>query len=223
VSVHAESGPSTARVHDREATSWALTRLDKRLGSRVDDVATISRASLVTPTRDTYRRYLCDLYGFISAFEARLAYTYALDLSFIENRIKSGRIATDLLMLGLTPYERTRLSRRCVVPPFPDVRSALGWLYVVERMMQDTPALRRRLSETLPHDVLLAGEFISRAAEEIETRWSELARVLDRFVHTKLELETTLAAAGSALDCLESWLLMPASGNDIDFEQSRFP
>jgi heme oxygenase len=223
VSVHAESGSTTARTHDREAPSWALTRLEKRLGSRVDDVAKISRASLVIPTRDTYRRYLCDLYGFITAFEARLAYTYALDLSFIENRIKSGRIATDLLVLGLTPYERTRLSQRCAVPRFPDVRTALGWLYVVERLMQDTPELRRRLSETLPHDVLLAGEFIGRAAEEIEMRWAELARVLDRFVYTKRELETTLAAAGSALECLESWLLTPPAVNDVDSELSRFP
>src|SRR5688572_4540393 len=123
VSVQAQTTPSP-RVQRETSSGWALTRLEKRLGSRVDDVGTISQATLIVPTRDAYRRYLCDLYGFITAFEARLAYMYALDLSFIENRIKSGRIATDLLVLGLTPYERVRLSKRCVIPPFDDVRAA---------------------------------------------------------------------------------------------------
>jgi heme oxygenase len=215
---------SPPRVHEDECSpSWALSRLERRLGARVDVIAALSRASLATPTRDAYRRYLCDLYGFITAFEARLAYTYALDLAFIENRIKSGRIATDLLVLGLTPYERVRLSKRCMVPPFPDVRTALGWLYVVERLTQDAPAVRRQLRDALSTEVQLAGEFIGALPDEIETRWAELGRVCDRFVHTKRELETTIAAAGSALECLESWLLMPAVCDELDVDQSRSP
>ena len=106
-------------LHSRQSSmTWALTRLERRFGDRADTVATMVGASIAQPTRESYRRFLCDLYGFVTAFEARFAFALGLDITFIENRIKSGRMATDLLALGLTAYERVRLSRRCVVPTF---------------------------------------------------------------------------------------------------------
>ncbi|HUS27710.1 MAG TPA: hypothetical protein VMZ53_04355 [Kofleriaceae bacterium] len=208
----------------RMKSSWALTRVEKRYGARAETVASIVAAPLIQPTRASYRRYLCDLYGFIVAFEARLAYAYTLDLRFIQERIKSGRMASDLLSLGLSPYERVRLSQRCVVPRFDTAYKALGWLFVVERMMRELPAIRRRLCLALPSELEVAGQFLGTPEIEIETSWDELGRVIDRHVHAQPELDATLLAVHAALQCLEEWVLLPATSSaSVDTEQLRFP
>src|ERR1041385_2031444 len=143
----ARPAPSAARP----APSFgASVRLVQRLGERADAVLMIARAPLAVPTLDSYRRYLCDLYGFISALEARLVYTWSLDSAFLQTHIPSGRMATDLLGVGLTSYERTRLARRCCIPQFANVHVAIGWMFVLERIMRDLPAIRRDLREKLP-------------------------------------------------------------------------
>jgi heme oxygenase len=203
-----------------EIESWALTRLERRCGDRADTIDAIAQATLLQPTRDTYRRYLCDLYGFIVAFEGRLAYAYSLDVAFIQDRIKSGRISSDLLALGLTAYERVRLSHRCVVPPLDNAYKALGWLYVVERMTRTLPRLHRRLRQTLGDELEQTSAFVGTPAGEIAESWVCLGRVLDRHVHSKHELEQTLVSARDALECLEQWILMPASSSvQVDAEQ----
>ncbi|HTL32618.1 MAG TPA: biliverdin-producing heme oxygenase [Kofleriaceae bacterium] len=203
--------------------SWALTRLERRYGDRADTVDTIVQATLLQPSRESYRRYLCDLYGFIVAFEARLAYAYTLDVAFIQERIKSGRISSDLLALGLTPYERVRLSQRCVVPALDNAFKALGWLYVVERMMRSLPRLYHRLYPALANELDQAGAFLGTPAEEIASSWIGLGHVLDRHVHSKIELERTLISVREALECLEQWVLLPAGSSiEIDAEQLRW-
>lgn len=207
-----------------EMRSWALPRLERRCGDRADTVDAIVQAALQQPSRDSYRRYLCDLYGFIVAFEARLAYAYSLDLGFIQDRIKSGRISGDLLALGLTPYERVRLSHRCVVPKLDTAFKALGWLFVVERMTRTLPRLYRRLYSTIPDELDCAGAFLGTPAEEIASSWLGLGHVLDRHVHSKPELERTLASIRDALECLERWVRLPASSSvEVDTKQLRLP
>jgi heme oxygenase len=209
-------------LHSRQSSmNWALTRLERRLGDRADTVAAIVGASIAQPTRESYRRFLCDLYGFVTAFEARFAFALGLDIAFIENRIKSGRMATDLLALGLTAYERVRLSRRCVVPMFVGSAEALGWLFVVERLTLDFPSIRNRLRAAIPYDLEIAGSFIGADTAEIESSWSELGRVLDRHVHAKPELERTMHAAEAALLCLEEWVLLPPGTVEVDADQLR--
>jgi heme oxygenase len=204
--------------------SWALTRIERRYGDRADTVDAIAQAALIQPSRDSYRRYLCDLYGFIVAFESRLAYAYTLDVGFIQDRIKSGRISSDLLALGLTAYERVRLSHRCVVPRLDNACKALGWLYVVERMTRALPLLHRRLRDAIPGDLEHAGAFVGTPAGEIAESWVSLGRVLDRHVHSKPELEQTLTSVHDALECLEQWVLMPAASSvQIDADQLRAP
>jgi heme oxygenase len=179
-------------------------------------------AAIAQPSRESYRRFLCVLYGFVTAFEARFAFALGLDITFIENRIKSGRMANDLLALGLTAYERVRLSRRCVVPAFVGSVEALGWLFVVERLTLDFPSLRNRIRAAIPYDLEIAGSFIGADASEIESSWSDLGRVLDHHVHSKPELERATRAAEAALHCLEEWVLLPAASTvEVDAEQLR--
>ena len=210
-------------LHTRQSSmNWALTRLERRIGDRADTVAAIVGASIAQPTRDSYRRFLCDLYGFVTAFESRFAFALGLDITFIENRIKSGRLASDLLALGLTSYERVRLSRRCSVPSFVGSAEALGWLFVVERLTLDFPSIKNRLRVAIPYDLEIAGSFIGADVAEIEASWAELGRVVDRHVHAKPELDRTIRAAEAALLCLEDWVLLPATTTvEVDVDQLR--
>jgi heme oxygenase len=200
-----------------------LKRLTRSLGDRADAVQLLAHAALARPTRDTYRRYLCDLYGFIVAFEGRFAYMYELDFMFIRDRIKSGRIASDLMALGLTAYERQRLARRCWVPAFAVAHDALGWLYVVERLMLGLPGLRRRLATALPRELELAGGFVGTLPEEIEGSWHGLAHTLEHWIDDEEEMERVTRAGREALECLEEWLLVPAARVEVDADRLAAP
>jgi hypothetical protein len=160
-----------------------LTRLRRSTGDRAALVAMLVRAPLARPSRENERRYLCDLYGFVAAFERELVRVPGLDVPFLRASLRGGMLATQLLALGLTADAHARLARRCVIPVLGGPVEALGWMYVVERVTMTASGREQRRS------------------------WSRLARELDNAIDDAHDLGRLLAASSQALDCLEQWMI----------------
>ena len=191
-----------------------LTRLHRSLRDRAEAVDTVVQAPLSPPTRHGYRRWLCELYRFISAFEKSLLITPGLELPFVRARLKAGHLSSDLLALGLTARERMRLADRCNVPDFTDPIEALGWLFVVDRLTLELDAIRARLMPELALEIDLAGSFLDGYADDQLEMWFELERVLDDVICGEHDLKALRSAALAALDCLEMAM------TDIDLRQT---
>lgn len=184
-----------------------LRALLRAVGDRSTLVSSLVHAPLATPTRDRYRQYLCDLYGFMLAFERELVRVRTLEVRFVQSRMRSSLIAADLLALGMTPVVQMRLARRYEVSSFGGPIDALGWLFVVELLSWQTRDVRQRLSTTLGPELDIAGSFFALHDGVHRQRWRELSRMLDRWVVDASALQALCAAAQSALDSLESWMV----------------
>jgi len=187
-------------------SAWNLTRLQRALRERAEAVDVLVHAALSPATPAGYRQWLCDLYGFIEPFERRFAFTHQLDIWFIEQRIKSGRLSADLLALGLTRDEFARLSHAPAIPEFTHPLDALGWLLVVERLTLQLAGIRRRLQPALGRELATAGSFVAVYDGATDAMWSGLGRMVDRWVASEADLQQVQTAAFAGLDALESWL-----------------
>jgi len=120
----------------------------------------------------------CDVYTFLLAFEARFAFVDGFSLAFLDAGVRSGRIANALLARGLREGDYARLARRCHVPPFASVADALGWLFVVDYLLE----------------------------RDDEKRWRLLDQVLSSYLASETELTRAITAAQDAVACLDRWL-----------------
>jgi heme oxygenase len=183
-----------------------LSRLAVETQIRHASIDAALLAPLVSPTRSSYRRYLCTLYGFIAPLEVALAMAPGIDYAFIDPRMKSGRIASDLLALGLTTQEFALLSRRHSVPAFTSAAEALGWMYVMERTTLHHEETYERLRRILSIDRELAANYLLSYAGETRARWRELGAVLDRVAWSASAVDTMIGAAWDAFESLDTWL-----------------
>lgn len=201
------------RAFDRRAPRsltvlhWPLIRLARDVRVRAESVDALVEASLASGTIDGYRRFLCDLYGFVLAYEARFAFASFLELAFIVPRVRSGRIASDLLALGLTADEFRRLALRCHVPAFDEAAAAFGWIFVVERIAARRDEYRRMVRRGLPTS------FLATAAGEIEQQWGELGAAIERCVVEDRDAQRLKQGALAALAGLEAWLALDTSSS----------
>jgi heme oxygenase len=177
-----------------------------RLGKRADAIDAITQAPLEPPTRDNYRRWLSDIYGYLVAFEAKFAFAASIELAFIQKRIRSGLIASDLLALGLDAGEFTRLAQRCSVPDFEHPLDALGWLLVVERIVSQGSPLRKRLQMYIPRELATAGSFLRTYENVALERSAELNGVLARWVALDTDVHRLNAALAAAMTAYEAWM-----------------
>src|SRR6185503_16636101 len=83
-------------------------------------------------TREQYKSLLMRIYGFEAPIESALAYTPHLVVADRRERTRSGLVVQDLLALGITPSNITRLPQCAAVASFADPGEALGWKYVIE-------------------------------------------------------------------------------------------
>ncbi|HLL25038.1 MAG TPA: hypothetical protein VK427_23045 [Kofleriaceae bacterium] len=148
------------------------------------------------PTASGYRRFLCLLYGFHSPLEAALALTPGIELDHIAPRVKSPRIASDLLSLGLTGQEFGLLARRQSIDAFANTAQAYGFMYATERMMLQVEALRTRLECETPVLLALANQFIYSYANIADLRWRQYGALLDRTAQ-RYELDTREITEGA--------------------------
>ena len=181
-----------------------LIRLQRCLRDRADTVDTVVHAPLTPPTRSGYRRWLCDLFRFISPVEKSVALTPGLDRRLMRGRHKASRLASDLMALGLTKAERTRLANRCHVPELHNPLEALGWLFVVERLTLQFDRLQSQLWPHIAFELDTAGSFLVGYGDELLHSWMELDRAVDRMIASESDMDLVTQASFAALDLLET-------------------
>jgi heme oxygenase len=182
-----------------------LARLTVEAARANDFVDDVLFGPLEFATADTYRRFLCMLYGFQAPLEAAIAMTPGIDLQFVDARMKTRHIARDLMALGLTRREFQMLSRRQTIEPFENPAVALGWMYSTERLMPHVDVLRTQLECELPIVFALANGFMSTYEYVTELRWRQYGSMIDR-VAKKYGAPTIIAAAHAGLASLQDWL-----------------
>jgi heme oxygenase len=190
------------------AMSRTLAQVERNFRDRAEVVDVIVHAPLWSPSRRTYRRWLCDLYGFIAPLEAKLSYS-GLELSFITPRMKASRLASDLLDIGMTRTDHALLMRPCAIPELVDPVQAIAWLAVVERMTWKLESIRCMLMKvpSLATAMETAGSFLRTHEGVVRERWFELGHLVDQHVKCGEALERMTACAYDCLDCLDQWMV----------------
>jgi len=163
-------------------------------------------APLASPTSTGYRRFLCLSYGFEAPLETALAVAPDLPIGFLEHRIKSGRIASDLLALGLGAVDYALLARHYPVPAFRSAAQALGWLYVAERTTLLHETVRDWLGGQLPAALDVAHAYLTTYAGVVDERWRELGAMLDHVAATDVSADEIQDAAWDAFVAQLEWL-----------------
>ncbi|MGE5184396.1 MAG: hypothetical protein ACM31C_20140 [Acidobacteriota bacterium] len=158
------------------------------------------------PTPATLRRWLAAIYHFEYAVEAQLFAAGGLSTALLATRVASGRLADDLLALGLDGGIRELLAQPVVVPSLATRASGLGWLYVLERNRLCHAAVHRALVPHLAPVLRRASRYLTAHARDVHARWHELATYLDRAVSTHEEPEL-FAAAHEAFARQHLWLV----------------
>ncbi len=152
------------------------------------------------------RRWLAAVYHFEYAVEAQLFAVDGLPTALLATRVDSGRLADDLIALGLDGGARELLAQPLALPPLAKRASALGWLYVVQRNRLCHAAVHRALVPHLAPVLRRASRYLTAHAHDVHARWHELATYLDRHVAAHEEPEL-VAAAHEAFARQHLWLV----------------
>lgn len=156
-------------------------------------------------SRWDYVRQLVATHGFEAPLEAAFAYTPGLkQLVDLRERSRAGLLAQDLLALGLTASEITRLPQCFPIAPFSGAVEALGWLYVSERATLLHESIHRVIATRIP-EAAPACSYLSAYSGIANARWQELGRVLDRAAPDARSLNDLVAAASAGFRCLLAW------------------
>jgi len=182
-----------------------LARLDRETGGHHSESASAWKRLIESnAARDGYARQLTTTYGFEAPYEAACQYTPGLAQTIdLRGRWRSGLIAQDLLALGWTPDEITRLKCRSVAP-FQDAAEALGWMYVVERATLFHVDVRDALVERFV-DLGRACSYLGAYERSVSRRWSELGIAIDRLCTSQRVAHRVVDAAREALAATCEW------------------
>lgn len=203
-----------------QALSWLLRRLSVET-QRHHAQADADRWELVAPaTLPSYRRYLCTVYGFEARLETALAFTPGLEIRFLQPRLKAGRIAADLLALGLDAPESALLARRFSIAPFRCVAEAMGWVYVVERNTLHLDDVRAHLVKQIPRELARGSAYLTFYDGAAAVRWRELGARLDRIGAVPHAADQVVEAAHAAFGYQRQWFRSCAAGTRTDLTAS---
>jgi heme oxygenase len=155
-------------------------------------------------TRDHYRRHLACTYGFEAPFESALAYTPNLLVPDRRERTRSGLIAQDLLALGMSAPNITKLPQCDGIGTFSSAAEALGWKYVLERPTQLHSAIKRNLLGRFP-EMTDALSYLSATDGVAGARWQQLGMILDDVAARLNAAAAIIAAARTAFARMGAW------------------
>ncbi len=154
--------------------------------------------------RDEYLRQLVVTYGFEAPYEAACQYTPGLAQTIdLRGRWRAGLIAQDLLSLGSTPDEITKLKCRSI-SPFQDAAEALGWMYAVERATLFHLDVRDELVARFV-DLRRACAYLGAYERVVSRRWAELGVALDQLCTSQRVAHRVVDAAKDAFVALHEW------------------
>jgi heme oxygenase len=155
-------------------------------------------------TAHGYRRLLRRIYGFEAPLEAALALTPGLDLGLLRPRLKTARLAGDLLTLGMSERELAEIPR-VAIAPFRAVPQALGWMYVVERQTLLHGLLYRRLATANRGELAGAGSYLAHHGATPGARFRELGTAIDRVASVVGTPDRIVAAAHAGFRAQRRW------------------
>ena len=154
--------------------------------------------------RHDYLRQLTIAYGFEAPLEAALAYT--ADVAAVvplRERARAGKLAQDLLALGIAPSQLTDLPQCMCITPFRDAAEALGWIYVVERSALLYESVRRNIVNRLP-DTRYATTYLD-AGTTAERRLARFGEAVAGYARTYELLGRVEQAAEVAFAQWRAW------------------
>ena len=160
-------------------------------------------------SRDDFERLLARFYGFYLPHEARLrSYKSALETYGIElhARLKADKIRHDLLSLGMSAEEISRLPQCVDLPDLCTPGHALGSLYVLEGSTLGSQVIARALNQRVDLDIRSGTSFLSGYGASTGAMWRSFVKALDA---ARLETEGVAAAHEGAVqtfDSLERWM-----------------
>lgn len=161
-------------------------------------------------TQDDYLAQLVRTYGLVAPFESACRYTPGL-AKLIDYRqlLRAGLIAQDILALGMSPVEVSRIATCPAITMFRDISDVLGWLYVIERSTLLADGIRRHLVENLPQ-VSRACAYLSSYEGHVSGHWSSFGRTLDEAARGRDLDAAILVAAEQAFGHAKRWLTSSA-------------
>ncbi|MBV8756840.1 MAG: hypothetical protein JO257_06190 [Deltaproteobacteria bacterium] len=181
-----------------------LTRIDDQTSAPGAD-ADAQRLALLGEPADlaTYRSFLVRLYGFEAPVEVALQMTSNLnDVIDLRARLHTRLLRSDLAALGIVDV--TAIERCTLIPRFPDVLEALGWMYVIERGRMLHSILHRHFQQKLP--VLAASAATYLASERSAARrMRELGATFESVVRSDLDVDHVLHATQVAFRAQAQW------------------
>jgi len=160
-----------------------------------------------------YSTQLVRTYGLIAPFESACKYTPGVArLLDYRQLLRAGLIARDLISLGLTPSELSRIPTCPAITMFRDASEAFGWLYVVERSTLLQEGVRRHLVQRLPA-IAQACSYLGAYEGHINDHWSAFGRQLDRIAEEEHNEQDIIAAAEAAFRHTREWLSSRRNGS----------
>ncbi|MBV8756837.1 MAG: biliverdin-producing heme oxygenase [Deltaproteobacteria bacterium] len=153
-----------------------------------------------------YSTQLIRTYGLIAPFESACKYTPGV-ARMLDYRqlLRAGLIARDLLALGMTPGELSRVPTCPAITMFRDASEAFGWLYVVERSTLLQEGVRRHLIQRLP-SVMQACHYLGAYEGHINDHWLAFGRQLDRIAADQHNEHDIISSAEAAFRHTREWL-----------------
>ena len=154
-------------------------------------------------SRTDYCAQLVRTFGIVAPFESACRYTPNLDdAGELLQHNRAGRIAQDLLALGLSPAHIAALPQCDAIMTFRSVPEALGWLYVVDRATLLQDGIRRHLRTQLPE---APAAFLSIYDGRIGEHWALFGRWLDRVGERVQSADEVVAAAHAGFATVREW------------------
>jgi heme oxygenase len=182
-------------------TSFEL--IDRGLRSRYpDDALGIWRRVLAT---SDYQAVLARLLGFVAPLERALDVVPLLP-SFVDmrGRAKAPLLAADLEALDVSRAAQLALPRCESIPPLENPRTAIGWMYAVERSTLAHEEVLQRLAGKLPR--LDSASAYMRCYSDADAKWQNFGRAVQGVTTTMEAGLWVFDAASAAIECLAAWL-----------------
>lgn len=161
--------------------------------------------------RDDYVELLRRMLGLHEPFEAALGRlewsSLGLDLG---ERRKSGFIADDLKVLGLSDAEIAAIPRCDALPALPDLARGVGCLYVIEGSTLGGAMIAKELSSKLGIGGPAAGgAFYASYGRDIGPMWKRFGAAAERWCDSDARRDSAVAAAIDTFDCFDAWFRRP--------------
>jgi len=159
-------------------------------------------------SRDNYRAILEGFFGYYAPLEVPLcASNVWADLPFdFASRRKVPRLEKDLVALGKTAEELTRLPRCAELPALDSIPRVLGCLYVIEGATLGGQVITRHLRANLAITPETGGAFFAGYGAATGARWQAFGAMITVAAERFGGQDEIVASANHTFETLDRWL-----------------